>query len=602
MMTRLFIVLVCVLVVVNGQCSSASSNASACLQLYIAAGSQCGFSVDQQQCTTCMGGLSGNCNANPPPVSPCIYSPAVDACISSGFPCDRFNFSDVVCNHSTYFLRHCSFDTGAQACRPCSEFSASNCPAPNCNSGSGTCQASMDVCASFTDKASCVQSGAAHSCYFNDAASKCYYCGQLDTDVECNSSPICRWDNAAQFCIVGASPTSNSSSWGVGIILAIALPVAAAALFLAGVAACVVKKRCASSQPKQLDDDMKGSATIHSSQKDVTLDNSTTAGASSLHTTRRLSELVLTMPSGSASSAGNGSELALLAPALFQDGRVQRLKLLGRGANGSVYSCMLPDGYLVAMKEILLPPPNGKSGHEELIATIMKEVSIVSSLDHPNVVRFFGSALEPDEHRLTIFMELIPNGSLASMVTSMPEPMKEDVARVLVRQLVAALAYIHEKGVVHRDVKCDNVLLNGEGRLKLTDFGASKTVGTGTLASRGAQTMIGTPYFMAPEILVGLGDDSDGSYGRRADIWSLGITVVEMMQCGKPPWPDFPSTGAAFMHIATPGSLPIIPERFSDGARDFVLQCCKRDPLERSTAKMLLTHPWLVSNFDVEVK
>jgi serine/threonine protein kinase len=69
--------------------------------------------------------------------------------------------------------------------------------------------------------------------------------------------------------------------------------------------------------------------------------------------------------------------------------------------------------------------------------------------------------------------------------------------------------------------------------------------------------------------------------------------VVEMMQCGKPPWPDFPSTGAAFMHIATPGSLPIIPERFSDGARDFVLQCCKRDPSERPTSDTLLKHPWI---------
>ncbi|CUG89623.1 protein kinase, putative [Bodo saltans] len=459
--------------------------------------------------------------------------------------------------------------------------------------------------------------GPMNSCYYDDARNACYYCGQLTSQISCDNSPICHWVPSNQSCVFGPlasrEAANDDAAWSVSKRLAVALPVAFGAVLVCVVVLGIVFKKfpcCHEQRPAKaiLLDDGVESTTLRSI-KDVSFDESsrtTGTGISSLRTTatRQVSQIVLSMPTGSATSVGSGggSELALQAPALFQDGRVQRLKLLGRGANGSVYSCVLPDGYQVAMKEILLPPPNGKDGHEELVASILKEVSIVSSLDHPNVVRFFGSALETEEHRLTIFMELIPNGSLASMVSSMPEPMKEDVARVFVRQLVAALAYIHEKGVVHRDVKCDNILLTGEGRLKLTDFGASKVVGTGTLATRGAQTMIGTPYFMAPEILVGLGDDSDGSYGRRADIWSLGITVVEMMECGKAPWPDFPSTGAAFMHIATPGSLPIIPPRFSNEARDFVMQCCRRDPLERPTSKTLLTHPWLTSNFDVAVK
>ncbi|CUI15053.1 protein kinase, putative [Bodo saltans] len=310
----------------------------------------------------------------------------------------------------------------------------------------------------------------------------------------------------------------------------------------------------------------------------------------------------MTMPTQAVQSKGGSSQpppllLALQAPALFQDGRVQRLKLLGRGANGSVYSCILPDGTLIAMKEVLLPSSSTSSGDAtELFDGVMKEVSIVSSLDHPHVVRFFGSALEPEEHRLTIFMEMVPNGSLASMVRHMPEPMKEEVARVYVRQLVSALAYVHSRGVVHRDLKCDNLLVTGDGQLKLTDFGASKIVGMATMATRAAQTMVGTPHFMAPEILVGGDDGFEGGYGRRADVWSLGITVVEMMECGKAPWPDFPSTGAAFMHIATPGSLPIIPARFSNEARDLVMQCCRRDPAERPTSEALLSHPWLLES------
>jgi serine/threonine protein kinase len=129
--------------------------------------------------------------------------------------------------------------------------------------------------------------------------------------------------------------------------------------------------------------------------------------------------------------------------------------------------------------------------------------------------------------------------------------------------------------------------------VKLTDFGASKAVGQGTMASRGAQTMIGTPFFMAPEVLLS-GEDSDvQGYGKRADIWSLGITLLEMLQRGNTPWPPFPSTGAAFMHIASPDSLPIIPERLSDEGKDFMRRCCCRDPKQRATAEELLSHPWL---------
>jgi serine/threonine protein kinase len=296
---------------------------------------------------------------------------------------------------------------------------------------------------------------------------------------------------------------------------------------------------------------------------------------------------------GSDSTTTSTSASALRAPVLFRDGKVQRMKLLGRGANGSVYSCMLPDGSVIAMKEVLLPRSASTTEMSEIVDQVMREVEIVSSLEHPNVVRFYGSALEEEEGRLTIFMELIPSGSLASMVRSMTTPMSEDVARVFARQIVAAVAYIHRQGVVHRDIKCDNLLLTGDGQVKLTDFGASRSIGFGTIATRNAQTMIGTPFFMAPEVLTAGEDDGTPGYGRRADVWSMGITILEMMNCGTPPWPSFPSTGAAFMHIASPDALPIIPAGVSEEGRDFLGRCCMRDPRQRATCDELLEHPWL---------
>lgn len=154
-----------------------------------------------------------------------------------------------------------------------------------------------------------------------------------------------------------------------------------------------------------------------------------------------------------------------------------------------------------------------------------------------------------------------------------------------------------------------NVLLAGEHRVMLSDFGASKIVGGGAgLTSRGAQTMIGTPCFMAPEVLLG-GQSStsmsssmeniivnyDEGYGRRADVWSLGIAILEMLECGKMPWPAaaMSSPGAILIHISDPSTLPVVPKRLSDAGKDFVRLCCIRDPLQRATCDELLQHPWL---------
>jgi serine/threonine protein kinase len=343
------------------------------------------------------------------------------------------------------------------------------------------------------------------------------------------------------------------------------------------------------------------------------------------------------------SNTGTVQMTSMNIPALYIAGQIPRVRIVGRGGSGTVYQCRLPSGELIAQKEIYAPQAalvaggvlsyssskqssggfdhSGSSTSFEQriealqhspIGTLLREVRVVESISHPNIVKHFGFVLEPDQHRLVLFSEYFPLGNLASMVQSTTTPMQESLARVFTAQITSALAYLHAKGVVHRDVKCDNVLLAGDHRVKLSDFGASKVVGGGSggggPTSRGAQTMIGTPCFMAPEVLLGGGQGGamsesmeniivnyDEGYGRRADVWSLGIAVLEMLECGKMPWPAhvMNSPGAILLHISDPSSLPLIPNRLSDEGKEFVKLCCVRNPLQRATCDELLQHPWL---------
>jgi serine/threonine protein kinase len=279
----------------------------------------------------------------------------------------------------------------------------------------------------------------------------------------------------------------------------------------------------------------------------------------------------------------SSKKLAMESPTLFRENKILRIWLLGRGRFGSVFSAMLPDGSLIAMKEVELRQGSAASSMDEVI----KEVNLVSSLHHPNIVECFGSSVDATNTHFAIFMELFPLGSLASVVRRMDDVLPESVARSYVRQLLSALVYLHERGIVHRDLKCDNVLVSDDGRIKLTDFGVSRVVGPGGVA----QTVTGTPFFMPPEMM---GDDTDGGgYTPIADIWSLGIVVLEMLDRGNMPWPVFATPMATLYHIASPGNLPIVPERLSNECKDFLSRCLVRDPKQRANSEALLQHKWL---------
>ena len=280
---------------------------------------------------------------------------------------------------------------------------------------------------------------------------------------------------------------------------------------------------------------------------------------------------------------------------MVKRGVFQRGKLLGRGANGSVFSCILPDGTTIAVKHTALSGDDASMREQASLA--LKEAQMLTTLQHPNVVAVYGIAFNKRDMIVETYMELMPSGSLGSLVRGLDGRLGESVCRQYVTSVTRGLAFLHRHGVVHRDLKCDNVLLDGpSGRVKIADFGTARRVGHSQ--SQMANTIVGTPYFMAPEVIAGgsapEGEvDSTNGYGTAADVWSLGILAAEMLDCGKPPWPTFANPSLLFMHIYSAEGIPVVPTGVSEQAADFIRICTKRDPSLRPSAADLLQHAWL---------
>ena len=131
--------------------------------------------------------------------------------------------------------------------------------------------------------------------------------------------------------------------------------------------------------------------------------------------------------------------------------------------------------------------------------------------------------------------------------------------RKYVAQLLVGLDYLHEQQVIHRDIKAANILVDDRGTIKLADFGSSKRMDSMGTIGNDNHSLRGTPYFMAPEVIMQTG------HGRKADIWSVGCTILQMVT-GQPPWKSLQlGTPAALrFHIVNsqaPPPMPFCPER-----------------------------------------
>lgn len=216
---------------------------------------------------------------------------------------------------------------------------------------------------------------------------------------------------------------------------------------------------------------------------------------------------------------------------------------------------------------------------------LQREERILSSLTSPYVVGYRGcdTTRENDEVVYNLFMEYMPGGTLADAIRrGGGGRLEEPVIGFYARQMVQGLEYIHSRGVVHCDIKGQNILI-GEDGVKIADFGCAKWSDGG---DERKAPISGTPLFMAPE--VARGEDQ----GYPSDVWAVGCTIIEMATGGAP-WPSVGNAVAALYRIGFSEELPWIPSFLSDQARDFLSKCLRRDPEERWTAGQLLKHPFV---------
>uniref|UniRef100_A0A3B5PPR1 Mitogen-activated protein kinase kinase kinase 3 n=1 Tax=Xiphophorus maculatus TaxID=8083 RepID=A0A3B5PPR1_XIPMA len=259
----------------------------------------------------------------------------------------------------------------------------------------------------------------------------------------------------------------------------------------------------------------------------------------------------------------------------------RRGKLLGQGAFGQVYLCYDVDtGRELAAKQVQFDPESPETSKE--VSALECEIQLLKNLHHERIVQYYGCLRDHNEKTLTIFMEYMPGGSVKDQLKAYGA-LTENVTRKYTRQILEGMSYLHSNMIVHRDIKGANILRDSAGNVKLGDFGASKRLQTICMSGTGIRSVTGTPYWMSPEVISGEG------YGRKADVWSLGCTVVEMLT-QKPPWAEFEAMAAIFK-IATQPTNPLLPPRASDQARDFI-RCIFVEAKHRPSAEELLRHPF----------
>ncbi|KAF9583760.1 Suppressor of Sensor Kinase (SLN1) [Lunasporangiospora selenospora] len=274
--------------------------------------------------------------------------------------------------------------------------------------------------------------------------------------------------------------------------------------------------------------------------------------------------------------------------------RWQMAKFIGQGTFGTVYLGTNSDtGELIAVKEIRF-----QNASPALVKSIHDEMKVMKMLNHPNIVRY--DNIEVHRHKVYIFMEYCQGGSLADLLEH-GRIEDEKVIKVYTLQLLKGLAYLHHRNVVHRDVKPDNVLLDHLGNIKFVDFGAAKvlaknqrtrthgrSVAGSVLVGVGANSLNGTPMYMAPEVI------KNGEKGRKGsmDIWSLGCCVLEMAT-GRRPWAHLDNEWAVMYHVAT--SHPPLPDpsQMSPKGIAFLKRCFTRSSRDRPSAVELLGDDWL---------
>ncbi|KAI8775918.1 mitogen-activated protein kinase kinase kinase 3 [Biomphalaria glabrata] len=254
---------------------------------------------------------------------------------------------------------------------------------------------------------------------------------------------------------------------------------------------------------------------------------------------------------------------------------------LGQGKFGKIYLCCESNSFfLFALKEIKLDRTNKEIETE--LECMRNEMKILGGLRHERIVQYYGCQKEDITFR--IFLEYMPGRSVFDHLKKF-DRMTESATAKVTKQVLEGLAFLHSNDIVHRDIKASNILRDVIGNIKLSDFGISKHL-TGVTSTAGMNTAEGSSYWMAPEVIRGSG------YGRNADLWSVGCTVVEMMTKEPPFYKLKPATA---IYKIGQGESPIyeLPADSTDNVKAFLSITFQPKSSDRTSAQRLLKHDFV---------
>eukprot|EP00466_Bigelowiella_natans_P020354 jgi/Bigna1/91009/estExt_fgenesh1_pg.C_850084 len=275
---------------------------------------------------------------------------------------------------------------------------------------------------------------------------------------------------------------------------------------------------------------------------------------------------------------------AFIEQTIKQIGEYRVRKRIGKGGFGSVYMVTSSNtGKTHAIKRISL-----KGTPQSELESIEMEIKLLKYLQHPNIVTYIDVIPEPKEGYLNIVLELCEQGSLASILKDFGK-FEEPLTCKYVSQVLKGLDFLHQQGVIHRDIKGANILADKEGNVKLADFGVATKIKNSSDPDN--QLPAGTTYWMAPEIV-----KMTGQLSYACDIWSLGSTIIELLT-GQPPYFELPMMSACFRIVQD--DHPPLPQ-CSENCKAFLMSCFQKDPQRRLQASVLMKHEWLKGQDDVK--
>ncbi|CUM49616.1 unnamed protein product [Debaryomyces tyrocola] len=282
---------------------------------------------------------------------------------------------------------------------------------------------------------------------------------------------------------------------------------------------------------------------------------------------------------------------------LANDNQIIELNKLGEGNGGSVSKCTLVNGSQIFALKLINADPN-----PNIQKQIIRELQYNRVCDSPNIVKYYGTFMVEKQLMIGISMEYMGGRSLDAIYKRVIEldptnRINEKVLGKVAESILTGLNYLHQQRIIHRDIKPSNILLDSEGNIKLCDFGVS-----GEVVNSLATTFVGTQYYMAPERIMGK------PYTVSCDIWSLGLTLLEVAICRFPFITDDTMVGPIellSLILEYEPRLNDIPEQsifWSDSFKNFIGYCLKKNSEERPSPRQMLSHPWCISQLKIKVR